>query len=220
MALSDFELRNDLFVYAADSRIRGLFQGLGVGGTWEVLLPRRSNAFDFARIVDVQLVLYYTATFDLGLREAVLTRPARPGELAAVRDFNLRYDAPEAWYGFYRTAAVDFTLDRVRFPANQLNPVTTTVQLRLQPVSGVDPGGITLVVTAPGQVAVELTTDAGGAVDLTAAVPALVGETPLGAWRLEVTGGPSMMQDGQVRPERLVSVQVGVEYSFTYPEEA
>ncbi|WAZ26807.1 hypothetical protein STRCI_008452 [Streptomyces cinnabarinus] len=220
MALSDFELRNDLFVYGADTGVRGLFQGLGLGTTWELRLPRRSNNFDFARIVDVHLVVYYTAEFDPGLRDAVLAAPARPGELSAVRTVNLRYDAPDAWYGFYRGAAVDFTLDPVRMPANQREFTTASVQLRVQPRPGVDPAAMTLKVTAPGQPPVDVTTDTAGAVDLTAALPALVGTSPLGTWRLELTGGPSVTEDGVVRPDRLVSAQIGLEYSFTYPAEA
>ncbi|KQV14820.1 MULTISPECIES: hypothetical protein [unclassified Kitasatospora] len=220
MALSDFELRNDLFVYGTDTGVRGLFQGLGLGTTWELRLPRRGNNFDFARIADVQLVVYYTAEFDLGLRETVLTRPPRPGELSAVRTVNLRYDAPDAWYGFYRDSGVDFTLDPVRMPANQRDFTIESVQLRVQPRPGTDPAGMTLTVTAPGQSPVAVTSDTEGAVDLTAALPALVGTSPLGGWRLELTGGPSVTEDGVVRPDRLVSVQVGVEYSFGYPAEA
>ena len=119
MALSDFVTRNDLFLYQAPTGIRGMFQGIGVGSTWELRLPKRSNDFDFRRIIDVRLVVYYSALFDLGLRSAVIGRAPREGELAAVRDFNLRYDAPDAWYGFYRTGAVDFVLDEVRLPANE-----------------------------------------------------------------------------------------------------
>jgi hypothetical protein len=220
MALSAFVTRNDVFLYQAPTGVRGLFQGLGVGSTWELRLPKRSNDFDFRRIVDVHLVLYYTALFDLGLRAAVIARPARPGELSAVRDFNLRYDAPDAWYGFYRTGAVDFTLDAVRLPANQTGFALNDVQLRVQPRDGVAPDGITLDVTPPGGAAVAVATDANGVVDLGGTVPALAGTSPVGTWRIALTGKPSVMDGGAVQPGRIVSMQLGLDYSFELPAEA
>jgi hypothetical protein len=81
MALSDFVLRNDAFLYTAETGVRGLFQGLGLASTWQLHLPKRSNDFDFRRIFDVQLVFYYQAKFDTLLRTAVLAQPPRPGEL-------------------------------------------------------------------------------------------------------------------------------------------
>src|SRR5262249_13744776 len=38
MALSHFVLRGDGFLYGADTGVRGLFQGLGVGTTWQLHL--------------------------------------------------------------------------------------------------------------------------------------------------------------------------------------
>ena len=219
MALSDFQLRNDMFLYQAPTGVRGLFQGIGVGTTWELHLPKRSNDFDFRRIVDVRLVIYYSAIYDLGLRSTVLTRPPRAGELAAVRDFNLRYDAPDAWYGFYRSGAVDFVLDEVRLPANQQAFTINDVQIRLQPRAEIDPAGITLSVTPPGGTAAAVTTDARGVADLSDAVPGLAGTSPLGSWRIEVTGGDSVTEDGVLQPGRIITMQLGLDYTFEYPAE-
>ena len=40
MALSDFVLREDVFLYGAPTGVRGLFQGLGLGTTWQLHLPQ------------------------------------------------------------------------------------------------------------------------------------------------------------------------------------
>src|SRR6185436_18871545 len=101
--------------------VRGLFQGLGVGTTWQLHLPKRSNDFDFRRIFNVRLSLYYNSQFDAALRSNVLAKPLRPGELSLLRDFGLRYDFPDAWYAFYRTGRAEFLFDRVRLPMNQQN---------------------------------------------------------------------------------------------------
>lgn len=219
MALSDFVLRNDVFLYQAPTGVRGMFQGIGVGSTWELRLPKRSNDFDFRRIIDVHLVVYYTALFDLGLRSAVIARPPRDGELAAVRDFNLRYDAPDAWYGFYRTKSVDFLLDEVRLPANQEAFTVNAVQLRVQPREGTSPSGIELEVTPPGGVATAVTTNADGVVDLSGAAPAIVGTSPIGTWRIELAGGASVTEGGALQPARVTTMQLGLDYSFALPPE-
>ena len=219
MALSAFVARNDLFLYQAPTGIRGLFQGLGVGSTWQLRLPRRSNDLDLRRIIDVHVVVYYTALYDVGLRATVLARPPRPGELSAVKDFNLRYDAPDAWYGFYRTSAVDFVLDAVRLPANQEQVTVNDVQLRVQPQDGVSAQGITLSVTPPGGAAASVTTDASGTADVSGEVPALAGTSPLGTWHIEMTGGPSVTDGGVVQPGRVVSMQLGLDYAFQLPVE-
>ncbi|MGL5829932.1 MAG: hypothetical protein ACRC0L_10235, partial [Angustibacter sp.] len=219
LALSDFVLRNDLFVYPAHPEVRGLFQGIGLGTTWELHLPKRSNNFDYARIIDVQFIVYYTAVFDLALRQAVLSRPARPGELVAVRNLNLRFDAPDAWYGFYQNKSVTYALDPVKLPANQREFKMATVHLRVQTQPGVSPAGIELLASAPGQGAAAVTTNADGVVDLTAALPALTGTSPLGDWQFTLTGGPSVTDGGELKPERVASIQLGLEYGFSYPEE-
>ena len=121
MALSNFVLRNDVFLFGVETGVRGLFQGFGVGTTWQIHLPKRSNDFDFRRIFDVRVVLYYNAQFDNALRTNVLALPPRPGEMSLLRNFGLRYDFPDAWYAFYRTGRAEFVFDRVRLPMNQQN---------------------------------------------------------------------------------------------------
>ena len=166
----------------------------------ELRLPKRSNDFDFRRIVDVRLVLYYTALFDTGLRSTVLARPPRAG-LSALRNFNLRYDAPDAWYGFYRNSAVDFVLDAVRLPANQTSFAIEDVQLQVRARDGVPAEGIELFITPPEAAAVAVTTDATGAAAVSGADPALVGTSPLGTWHIAITGGAPVTEGGVLQPQ-------------------
>ncbi|MEF8861606.1 MAG: hypothetical protein V5A29_09060 [Haloarculaceae archaeon] len=74
MALSEYELRDDAYLFRQDARIQGLFEGHGVGATWDLSLPKRSNNLDYARIVDVRLVFYYTARFSDLLEASVRSR--------------------------------------------------------------------------------------------------------------------------------------------------
>src|SRR5205085_1107864 len=90
MAISNFVLRNDGFVYGTETGVRGLLQGLGVSPTWQLHLPKRSNNFAFRRIFDINLILYYTAQFDVVLRSTTLAAPPRVGETSVLRTLALR----------------------------------------------------------------------------------------------------------------------------------
>jgi tetratricopeptide (TPR) repeat protein len=221
MALSEFALRNDIFLYSAETGVRGLFQGIGLGSTWQFHLPRRSNDFDFRRIFDVHLVLYYTATFDAALRTKVLQLPPRPGELASVRTYALRHDFPDAWYAFYADGTTTFTIDNFRLPSNQTKFKAQAVSFRVMTKPGVSAKNIEVAVTAPNGTSATVKTDADGvfSTDRPKLAP-IKGSDPLGAWQIAVTGGPSLTEDGVVKHDRIHNLQVGLEYSFEYVPEA
>jgi hypothetical protein len=52
------------------------------------------------------------------------------------------------------------------------------------------------------------------------ALAALAGGDPIGAWRIEVLGGPSLMDGGTLKLDRVYNVQIGLEYAFEYVAEA
>ena len=217
MALSNFELRNDIFLYTADTGIRGLFQGLGVGGTWQLHLPRRSNDFDFRRIFDIRLAFYYKAKYDAGLRTVVLALPVRPGELTRQRNLTLRYDFPASWYAFYASGVAAFKYEQHRFPANQTNFQAEVMRFRVMTMEGVDPAGIELQITAPGGAVLTATTGAGGLVSSEdAALSALAGVTPIGDWQVSVVGGPSLMGADGLDFARVHNIQISIDYTFAY----
>jgi hypothetical protein len=221
MALSQYIVRADGIMYAAETGTKGLFQGFGIGATWQLHAPRRSNDLDLNRIFDVRLVLYYTAEFDPALETAILAAPVRPGELSQIRDFGLRYDFPDAWYGFYTAGTVSVNLERLRMPINQVNFRTRAVNLRVVTKDGLSAAGISLQITAPNGASGTGTTDANGVVTTAnPALAALVGIDVVGAWQIQVTGGPSLLDGGTLRFKRVYDIQLGFEYSFDFVPEA
>jgi hypothetical protein len=221
MALSNFQLRADGFVYGVETGVRGLFQGLGVGTTWQLHLPKRSNDFDYRQIFDVNLVLYHTAQFDSNLRSKILAAPPRAGETSVLRTLALRYDFPDAWYAFYRGGAAGFTLDRPRLPANQSNFVSTAVSFRVVTIDGVSNQSITVRATAPNGTVGTADTDANGTISsLVPALAGLAGQNPMGQWKVEVLAGASLMDGASLKFDRVYNLQMGLEYSFDFPPEA
>lgn len=220
MALSNFLLRNDGFLYGTETGVRGLFQGLGVSTTWILHLPKRSNNFDYRRIFDVNLSLYYNAQFDSGLRAAVLAAPLRAGETSVLRTLALRYDFPDAWYAYYRSGAASFVLDRPRLPANQTNFIATTISFRVVTRDGISNQDIVLRITAPDGASGEATTDASGMVSSQLpSLSALAGLTPIGKWKIETISGPSLMDGGTLKLDRIYNIQIGLEYGFDFVPE-
>jgi len=204
-----------MFVYTAETGVRGLFQGLGVGTTWQLHLPKRSNDFDFRRIYDIHLILYHMAQFDPGLRQNVLATPARPGELALIRNFNLRFDFPDAWYGFYANGQARFTLNRSRLPFNQQDFRIQSVHFRVVTKDGVSNQGIDVSVTSPAGPGGTATTDENGAVTSDGSALAGIAATdPIGPWQVDVIGGASITDGGQLKFDRVTSIQMGLEYEF------
>ena len=222
MALSNFTPRDDSFLYSTDTGVRGLFQGYGAGATWQMHLPRRSNNFDFRRILDVNLMLYYTAMYDSALEASVLTTPPRDGELEMLRTFALRYDFPDIWYAFYQSGLASFALDAVRLPFNQQNFNVKSTQFRIVTKPGISNQGIALTITGPNGFSGTATTDASGSVSSAdPALAGLAGASPLGGWTVQVTGGASVTDGTAIQFDRVYNVQFGLEYSFDYlPEVA
>lgn len=221
MALSEFVVRNDGFLYQAETGVRGLFQGFGLGATWQLHLPRRGNNFDFRRVYDIQLVIYYTALYDQALRTLILNKPLRPDELATLTTYSLRHTFPDAWYSFYQDGSSAFSLTRFQMPANQQNFVIQGVYFRVATETGVDPGGIALHIAGPNGVDAQVTTDAQGVVSTEdAALAGLINADPLADWQVDVVGGASVMDNGEVQPDRIYNIQMGLDYRFEYLPEA
>ncbi len=221
MAISDFLTRQDAFLYIAETGVRGLFQGFGVGATWELHLPRRSNAFDLHRIFDVQLVVYYRATFDPALRTTILSTPPRPGELAASSTFSVRHAFPDSWYRFYAQAETTVALSRFQFPANQQNFAINSAQVRVVTAEGVSPEAIDLRMVGPNGVDAVVATDAVGMISTDdGALAGLIDADPVADWSISVVGGAPVTDGGIVVPDHIYNMQLGLDYRFDYLSEA
>jgi tetratricopeptide (TPR) repeat protein len=221
LALSDYKLRDDILLFTADTGIRGIFQGIGLGATWRLHLPRRSNDFDLRRIFDIRLILYYKAKFDENLRQQVLTAPPLGGEYVWQRTYSLRHDFPAAWYAFYKSGETQYHLAPTHLPFNQTNFDTSSVLFRVVTKEGVSPDGIEVQITGPNGSVATSTTNAHGVVSTSGGMLAgLVSINPIGDWIFRVTGGPSLMVDSEIDFELVRNVQMGLEYNFEYlPEE-
>jgi hypothetical protein len=223
LALSEYALRNDGFVFRVDPRMHGLFEGHGVATTWTLDLPRRSNNADYRLITDVRLVLYYGAYYDRALHDRVLTAPPKPGELIHVRSLLLRFDFPEAWYTLLERGEAVFTVTPEYLPRNESAFRTHTLALVLSAADGVSPAGVALTVTPPGKAAATLSTDAGGQVAAQAGNPLalqLDGDV-LGDWRIALrpaAGSPLLGADGKLDGDKLEQLALLFQYQFTWPD--
>ena len=219
-ALSDFVLRNDMFLYTSETGVRGLFQGFGLGSSFELHLPKRSNDFDFRRIFDINLVFYYTAKFDEVLKETILALPVRAGEMEQLYNFSLRYDFPDAWYSFYKHGKVTFQLERIRLPFNQQNFKNKSVSFRVGMKQDISNVGVEMQITAPNGTSITATTDENGVISSADPVlTAINNQDPLGNWTVEILSGDALTDNGTLKLDRVYNIQVGLECSFEYVPE-
>ena len=219
IALSNYTVRNDAFIFRSDIRKMGLFEGHGVATTWELDLPRRSNNLDYRLITDVRLVLYYNARYSHLLRDQVLSRPPLPGETIHVRDFAMRYDFPEVWYQFLRSQQMTFTLDPDYLPRNETAFTTDKVALRLIASEGTDVENVELVITLPGQAPITMTTNGAGevATENGNALAQAMGGALLGDWTIVINppdNSPLLNDDGSLNGSVLQNLALITQYNF------
>ena len=221
LALSEYTLRGDAYVFRADARELGLFEGHGVATTWEIDLPRGSNNLDYRLISDVQLVLYYTARHSDTLRDATIAAPPRPGEDVHVRDFAMRFDFPEVWFSFLRSKTATWTLDPSYLPRNEESFAIKTLAVSLIGPEGVALDDVEITVAPPGRGPVTRTTDATGAVSAenNNSLADIMGGDLLGEWTLSIdppAGSPLLQADGTLDPTKLSNIALITEYAFAF----
>ena len=220
LALSEYEEREDRILFRVDPEEYGLFEGHGVATTWHVDLPQRANNFDFDRIRDIRLVVYYEAQYDPGLAKEVESRQPLPGELTGAKDFQLRYDFPESWYAMLDDGTMTFEVTDDHMPQTQESFRLGALSLVLETAEGVDASNVDLSVSLPGSESVSVTTDADGRVTdsgtrLGSALPAAV----LGEWAVSITppdGSALADGDGGLEADAFEQLLVLTEYEFQY----
>jgi hypothetical protein len=99
------------------------FEGAGVISSWQLRLPKDTNAFDFETISDVILNVNYTARDGgVALRQAARGAAASQPPAPASRLFSLKHEFPTDWYKFLSppgsaaSQALTLALGIERFP--------------------------------------------------------------------------------------------------------
>jgi hypothetical protein len=223
LALSDYDIRQDGFLFRSEPRIHGLFEGHGLATTWELTLPKRSNDLDFRMLSDIRLVIYYSAQFSPELRDATLSREPLPGELVHVRNFLARYDFPEAWYSFLGDGTLRFRLEESDLPRNETSFSVERLAITVAGADGVDVEDVGIEVTPPGKPRASMKTDAEGSVSSSDTNPlhGATGGDLLGEWEVKVTpptGSDLLDDEGKLRSEALRNLAFVLEYGFAWPE--
>ena len=221
LALSEFSLRNDGFVFRIDPRIHGLFEGHGVATTWTIDFPRRSNNLDYRLITDVRLVLYYSAYYSQALHDKVLAAAPQPGEMFHARSLLLRFDFPEAWYTLLDKGEATFTVDADYLPRNELNFRTQTMALVVAGADGVSAANVAVTLTPPGKAAATMSTDAGGMIAAQPGNPlaAQLGGNVVGDWHIAVkpAAGSPLLAGDKLDGDKLEQVSLLFQYQFDWP---
>ncbi|MEO1517546.1 MAG: hypothetical protein AAFV95_21155 [Bacteroidota bacterium] len=221
LALSEYTYRGDGILFRMDLQKRGLFEGNGVAGSWELELPRRSNNFDFRLITDVRLVFYYSARFSPSLKTTVLNRAPLPGEMTHARDFALRYDFPEVWYGFLKDKEMSMSVTPNLMPRNEKNFRTKSMSIALLTAEGVSAAGVRISLTLPGKSTVSLTTNANGTIESrsTNGLGRAMKGALLGEWQLSIrppANSPLLTEDGRLDPSKLLNISIINQYDFDW----
>ena len=98
------------------------FEGSGVDSTWQFLLPRAANLFDFRTIADVLLTIEYTALNSFDYQQQVI-QTMRP-DISSDRPFSFRNEFSDQWFDLHNPAqsatpmVVRFSTARADFPPN------------------------------------------------------------------------------------------------------
>ena len=219
LVISDYDLRSDAIVVDTDRRQRRVFEGAGLASSWTLDLPKDVNALDYQALVDVRLTFTYEARFDPGLRDTVLADLAsRPQAHQRSRPLPLRWIFPDAFFAFYGSGALAFSLDRNDFSGTETDPRLAELSLVVVTTPLARSGGIKLKVSAPGKDAVTVTTAADGTVAVAdLAALAAGGGSALGAYRIELAtaDNPGWVTDGRLDLGAIDNIALVLSYTFT-----
>lgn len=127
LSLSQFDVQADRAVLRLPQGMLSSVQHIGLDTTWTLRLPRAANDFDYEQVRDVELTLWFRASYDQGLADTqaeALARMGRNGDLQGSSAVIGRADLEDAFSDFRGEAedaeALDvrlLALDVSRFPA-------------------------------------------------------------------------------------------------------
>ncbi len=216
--LSDFDVRADALVDKNDARQLAIFEGAGLASTWTLSLPPDVNQLDFNSLVDVRLTFTYRARFDPDLRSSVLAELAsRPNIHQRQRPFPLRWVFADAFFAFYSSGVLEFSLGAGDFAATETKPVLTDLSLVIATTPHAKLAGIVLKVSAPGSAPASVTTAADGTVAAADLAAAVTGQSAYGAYRIELDAAdnPSWVTNAALDLHDIDNIALVVGYSFT-----
>jgi hypothetical protein len=130
VALSSPTNASGVFELDPQAELLAPFEGIGLGTTWQLRMPKASNPFDYSTIADVLLTLDYTALHSFDLEQQVLRSLDRSVE--AERLFSLRNMFEDQWFDLHNpdqtTTPMTVTFDTRRddFPPN-LEPLSLAI---------------------------------------------------------------------------------------------
>jgi hypothetical protein len=110
---------------AANSDLLLPFEGCGVDGAWEFLLPKASNLFDFSSISDVLLTIEYTALNSFDFQRQL--QQALDPSISAEMPYGFRNQFPDQWYDLHNPdqsptpMSVQFQTLAADFPPNLID---------------------------------------------------------------------------------------------------
>jgi hypothetical protein len=217
--LSDFDVRADALVDRPDQRQLGIFEGAGLASTWTLALPPDVNELDFNTLTDVRLTFTYRAKFDPQLRATVLADlSSRPSVDQRQRPFPLRWVFADAFFSFYSTGTLAFSLSPSDFATTETKPVLTDLSLVVATTPTAKASGIALQVAAPGSAApVEVTTGADGTVPSADLAAAVTGQSAIGAYTIVVPSADNLgwITNGVLDLDPIDNIALVVGYHFT-----
>lgn len=191
------------------------FEGGGVATSWELLLPKAANPFDYGTINDVLLSVDYTALSSDAYRAQVTRELDAQPTRGAACVFSLARDFPDQWYallngtngtngtnggaGTGRSATVN--LRDVDFPVNMTGFQVTQVAVQIRTPDGTDPALTALlpVTLAHAGESETATTDARGVASTRtgAGWARLTGLPPTGEWTVGFDAAGAALLDQQ-----------------------
>jgi hypothetical protein len=181
------------------------FEGAGAVSTWQLTLPKTTNAFDFSTITDTILKVQYTAR-DGGQTLGWLAAQANPKPPSdeIVRMFDAEHDYPNEWYAFSHPTdpnATTFTMalgiGPERFPYLYRNRITGAAHLVLavKPADDQTPVG-SIDVTDPNKVKTTFTLkSATSAIPLPFDEHDLTNASTFGTWTISTQIDPTTIGD-------------------------
>lgn len=138
VALTSAAGSSGVFELDTQSELLYPFEGSGVDTTWFLDLPPAGNPFDFDSLMDVVLMIDYTALHSAEVRDRVIKQLPRLS--MGDRTFSIKRDLPDVWYELTNssstTVAVAVTISKRSFPPGLSGLAITASSISIRSTDG------------------------------------------------------------------------------------